>query len=211
MKISRRNLRRIILESIIDFDPSRRKTPIVPKGPDEPDAERELHPNYRKSLEDAVYELDDSEERLRDIVRRAMASSRAPERAGEMRSFDPSKRRRNLSQSPDRPAEVIDHPELERFREEDEETRELARILRRIYSSTNDGPTRADLDAIEAEEAAGMFDDELFDEEDESSLKELEDLLRSTERDSLAGLRRDYDYDPDEFAGFYDDDEDYDD
>jgi len=56
-----------------------------------------------------------------------------------------------------------------------------------------------------------MFDDELFDEEDESSLKELEDLLRSTERDSLAGLRRDYDYDPDEFAGFYDDDEDYDD
>lgn len=209
MKISRRNLRRIILESIIDFDPSRRKTPIVPKGPDEPDAERELHPSYRKSLEDAVYELDDSEERLRDIVRRAMASSQAPERAGEMRSFDPSKRRRNLSQSPNRPAEVIDHPELERFRKEDEEARELARILRGMYDS-GDGPTRSELDAIESEEADGMFDDELFDEEDEAALKELEDLLRSTERDSLSGLGSDL-YDPDEFAGFYDDDEDYDD
>ena len=62
MKISRKDLRRIILETVYEFDPNSRKTPVAPKSDEEP-GELIMHPSYEKEYE---------EERMSRLVRNVM-------------------------------------------------------------------------------------------------------------------------------------------
>ena len=62
MKISRKDLRRFILETVYEFDPNRRKTPVAPKSDEEP-GELIMHPSYEKEKE---------EERINRLVRNVM-------------------------------------------------------------------------------------------------------------------------------------------